>query len=410
MKVLHINTSTTGGASLCAIRINKSLSNEGIDSRMLFAEGQVVPDGITGAIAARDAVFWNKKRLLKKIRNQIAKVPGYMDTEKMQHLLNVANNDQLYLHIPLSYYKNIAHHPFVEWADIIHLHWVSDFIDYPTFFKKVQKPIVWTLHDKFPTEGVQHYNSVFYPIPDSLKEIDSYCRKIKRDSICKAKSLNIVAISEMMVEICRNSDVLKGFPVTLIHNGVEIGKYQSHRKQDSRKELGIISDATVFLFVSYNINDNNKGLKRIINSLENVDIPNKLLVCIGGFSNIPLPDSSFPIILTGVVSNHEKMAKYYSSADYFLHCSLEETFAQTPLEAMACGTPVISTPCSGASDIIKDFNGVICDGFDNNSIADGIMKASLIHYDKNVIRQYIDDNFNYQIIAKQYIELYESIL
>lgn len=410
MKVLHINTSTTGGASLCAMRINESLSNEGIDSRMLFAEGQDIPNGIIGTVAERDSIFWDKNWFLKKIRNQISKLPGYMDTEKMQHLLNVANNNQLFLHIPLSYYKNIANHPLVEWADIIHLHWVPDFIDYPTFFKEVQKPIVWTLHDKFPAEGVQHYNSIFFPIPESLKEIDIYCRKIKRDSICKAKSLNIVAISEMMVEICRNSDVLKDFPVTLIHNGVDIGKYTSHKKQDSRTELGIISDAIVFLFVSYNINDSNKGLERIIKSLENIDIPNKLLVCIGGFSNIPLPDTSFPIILTGVISDQNKMAKYYSSADFFLHCSLEETFAQTPLEAMACGTPVISTPCSGASDIIKDFNGVICSDFDYHSIADGIRKAAKKHYDINVIRQYIVDNFNYQIIAKKYIELYESIL
>jgi glycosyltransferase involved in cell wall biosynthesis len=411
MKVLHINTAEQGGAAWCAIRINKALIQEGVDTRMLFAEGNTMPEGIRGCIAERDKIIWNKNWILKKIRNQLAKFSWYMDVEKMQTLLNAANKHNFYLSHPLSDYKNIAHHPLVEWADIIHLHWVPDFVDYPTFFGEVKKPMVWTLHDKYPAVGFMHYSSRFHPVPDELKELDLECRKIKREGVSKAKSLNIVAISESMVEECKNSDVLGEFPVTLIHNGVDTNVFQPCNRQNSRKELGLIADAKIFLFSSYFINDPNKGLNRVINAVEKVNVPNKMLVCVG---NIPLnysvPEASFPIIVTGMVSNQTKLSQYYSAADFFIQASFEETFAQTPLEAMACGVPVISTPCSGASDLIRPFNGVICCGFDSDAIATGIEEVLNNQYNAEDIRQYIIDIFRYDKVAQQYINLYESIL
>lgn len=411
MKVLHINTAQDGGAAWCAIRIFKALKQEGVDSRMLFAEGETLPAGIEGAIATRDQIVWNDIRILQIFKNLMARLGWWiLDVEKMKARLNKANRKRLFLHQPLSYYRNIAQHPLVKWADIIHLHWVPDLIDYPTFFKEVKKPIVWTLHDKYPAMGTQHYCSEFLPVPVELQEIDSQCRRIKRNGVLKAQDLNIVAISEMMIDICKCSDVLKGFPVTLIHNGVNTTTFRPYDKLNVRKEMGLPPDAKVFLFSAFRIDDENKGLGRIIDALERVDLPDKLLVCIGGFSNKPIPEASFPVILTGILTNQAKIAQYYSASDFFLQCSYEETFAQTPLEAMSCGTPVISTPCCGAKDIVHPFNGVICDGYDADSIAAGISNAIKKHYDGNEIRQYIIDNYQYDKIAKQYAELYNRIL
>ena len=76
---------------------------------------------------------------------------------------------------------------------------------------------------------------------------------------------------------------------------------------------------------------------------------------------------------------------------------------------MACGTPVISTPCSGAVDLIRPFNGVICEGYDSSALRDGILKAISQDYDSQKIRDYIIEYFNYNIIAKEYIDLYCKI-
>ena len=411
MKVLHISTSQTGGAALCAIRICKALTIEGIDSRMLLAEGSSMPEGITGAIAIPDNIFWNKNPFLKAIKKLLRLFGIWLvDVEKTKKWLKKANKTNEFVQQPLSYFKNIATHPLVEWADIIHLHYVCDFIDYPTFFKIVNKPIIWTLHDKYPAMGVMHFSSKFRPLPDELKSIDTYCRNIKREGVSKARNLNIVAISEFMVDFCKNSDVIGSFPVTLIHNGVDTTIFHPFDKAEARRSIGVKADATIFLFSSFYMDDPNKGIDRAVTALETIDIPNKILVCIGGlYENVHI-SSTFPVIFTGLINDSELISKYYSAADFLLQCSYEETFAQAPLEAMACGTPVITTPCSGAKDIVCPFNGVICKDYDAYSIALGIKDALKRMYDANTIRQFIKENFSYDVIAKQYISLYNNIL
>ena len=414
MKVLHINTSQAGGAAWCAIRINKALSLIGVDSRMLFAEGESMPEGVKGAIAVRDQESWYSNSLTTKIKHVLNRMPWYWDKEKMDMQINDAiskiEGERPYVHHPYSYYRNIANHPLVEWADIIHLHWVPDFVDYPTFFRQVKRPIVWTLHDKYPAEGVMHYSSKYFPVPEELKDIDKRSRQAKRKGVKKSQNLNIVAISDEMIDLCKKSEVLYDFPITLIHNGVDTNVFKPYDKHIARKSLGLPSTAKIFLFSSYGINDRNKGLDRLICALEKSDISNILLVCIGEDLGCELPKARFSIIITGLQKEQEKIAKYYSASDFFMQCSYEETFAQTPLEAMSCGTPVISTPCSGAKDLIRPFNGVICSGYDSNAIAEGIQKAINTQYNCNTIRQYIVENYEYSIIAQQYKELYESIL
>lgn len=413
MKVIHLNTGQAGGAAWCAIRINKALSQIGVDSKMLFAEGESLPEGVKGAIAERDKEFWYSNPLLSKVKHLLNRMPWYWDKEKADILLQselAKVKDRPYTHNPFSCYKNIAHHPLVEWADIIHLHWVPDFVDYPSFFKEVKKPIVWTLHDKYPAVGILHYSSEFFPVPKELKNVDEKFRRVKRKGVLGAKNLYLVAISELMTEICKKSDVLSGFPSELIHNGVDTSVFTHYDKVLSRKELGLSQNAKIFLFSAYGLVDRNKGLNRLIEAMEKVDIPNMMLVCIGNEDGYSIPKTSFSIKLVGMQKDQSIIAKYYSSADFFMQCSYEETFAQTPLEAMACGTPVISTPCSGASDLIRSFNGVICDGYDANAIAEGIRKAVDTQYDSNTIRQYIIDNYDYSIIAKRYKKLYDSIL
>ena len=416
MNILHINTFQTAGAALCAIRINEALQNEGIDSRMLLAQGTDMPKGIKGTIAEEDKDFWHSNCWLLRLKYLLARTPLWrkMDKEKVEMILRRKNNHlspKLYLHGPYTSYKNIAHHPLVEWADVIHLHWVACFVDYPTFFKEVKKPIVWTLHDIFPAVGALHFESEFYPVPDSLKEIDTFCRKVKRESVLQTDNLNIVAISKQMADVCKKSDVLKGFPIKLIHNGVDIDIFRPYDKKETRAKLGLPEDATIFLFSANSLDDENKGLIRLIIALNQLRLPNILLVCVGScHSEYFIPDASFPINVTGYVDSQEKMAEYYSASDFFLQCSYVESFGQTIIEAMACGIPVVSTPCGVAPELIQSFNGVLCEGYEAEALASGIKKAITNDFNSDMIRQYICNNFQYKDIAGQYVNLYESIL
>lgn len=417
MKILHLNTGQEGGAALCVRRINNSLVQQGIDSRILFAEGSGLPNGVEGAIAKKDRIVeLYSNELVSRLRHLLMKMPWYLNVEKLQTKMNDANTEHQYLHQPLSYFTNISHHPLVEWADIVHLHWVPDFVDYPSFFREVKKTVVWTLHDMYPAVGVMHFESEYTVRAKTLDEIDTICRKIKKKGLEKANNLHIVAISEIMKEVIQSSELLNGFPVTLIHNGVDTELFRLIDNEQS-----VVSDfikslskgTKVFLFSSYWIWDKRKGLDRVLDALEKVrgrtskDIA---LIAIGSIhENDQQPKASFPVFCTGLIKDQHELAKVYSSADYFINASYEEAFAQTPLEAMACGVPVISTPCSGASDLIRYFNGVICGGYDAEAVAAGIANALMKGYCYLDIRKYIIDNFDYSIIAKKYIRLYEMV-
>jgi len=71
----------------------------------------------------------------------------------------------------------------------------------------------------------------------------------------------------------------------------------------------------------------------------------------------------------------ETLAKLYSSADVFIFTSYKEGFGLPPLEAMACGTPVVITDCGGIRDYAVDgYNALIVPPGDPKAVADATLK------------------------------------
>ena len=420
MKILHINTGQTGGASICAIRISNALKQQGIESRLLVQAGES-HDDIT--VAEKDKPVLDRNNILIKIKHLLTRLGLYEDEDSLWYKRSQAMpnaNDVVYTNVPLTSYKNIAHHPLVEWADVIHLHWVACFVDYPTFFKEVKKPIVWTLHDHYPAIGIMHFCSEHSPLPQQLVEFDRKCLEIKKKALhrrlheykeggCKEYGVYPVAISEMMRGIIGNSEILGDFPCTLIHNGVDTIVFRDYGNDNSNKEKGYIT----FLFSSFGLWVERKGLKRVLRALEQLqdEIELKIrLICVGDNEGTKPVSEKIEIIETGLVGDNTEMSHLYSQADFYIQASYHEAFSQTNLEAMACGTPVVSTPCSGASDLLRPFNGVLCDGFEPADLVSGMRKALARKYDRKAIRDYIIENYDYSVIAKQYIELYKKVI
>ena len=419
MKVLHINTGQTGGASICAIRISNALRQQGVESRLLVQAGES-HDEIT--VAEKDRPVLDRNALLIKVKHLLTRLGLYEDEDSLWYKRSQAMpnaNEVVYTNVPLTSYKNIAHHPLVEWADVIHLHWVACFVDYPTFFREVKKPIVWTLHDRYPAIGIMHFCSEHSPLPQQLVEFDRKCREIKRQALDKRlekynqgkKNFGVypVAISNMMKDIIGQSEILGSFPCTLIHNGVDTMVYRDYSEEMSDNDDKYIT----FLFSSFGLWVERKGLKRVIRALENFqgEIERRIrLICVGdNEGTIPVSDK-IEIVEAGLVNDNIEMSRLYSKADFYIQASYHEAFSQTNLEAMACGTPVISTPCSGASDLLRPFNGVLCDGFEVKDLVSGMRNALGQKYDRKAIRDYIIDNYDYSVIAKQYIELYKRVV
>jgi glycosyltransferase involved in cell wall biosynthesis len=117
------------------------------------------------------------------------------------------------------------------------------------------------------------------------------------------------------------------------------------------------------------------------------------------------------LILTNYV-NHEDMPDLYTRAFAFLYPSIRESFGLPIIEAMSCGTPVITSNCSCMPEIAKD-SARFVDPFDPTSIAKGIeemefneqLRLQLIQ--KGLVRS---KYFSWSASTKKLISLYRQTL
>jgi UDP-glucose:(heptosyl)LPS alpha-1,3-glucosyltransferase len=122
-----------------------------------------------------------------------------------------------------------------------------------------------------------------------------------------------------------------------------------------RRELGLGRDAFVLVLVG---NDwKKKGLVALIEALAQLkDIPLALVVA-GRDDSAPYQSRIRELGLEAKVKfcpSRADVQWYYAAADVYVGPSLEDTFAQPPAEAMACGLPVITTATNGTAEIMTD--------------------------------------------------------
>ena len=97
--------------------------------------------------------------------------------------------------------------------------------------------------------------------------------------------------------------------------------------------------------------------------------------------------------------SQDELAQWYSLADYFLNLTLEDTYPTVNLEAMACGTPVITYRTGGSTEIVEGY-GTVVDQYDLK----GLMVA--IEKDTEDRKQLIFDND----MCGDYLKLYRQIV
>lgn len=394
MKVLHISHSDSTGAGLCAYRISKSLQDIGIDSRMLVFKKTHISDETVQEYHS------NRLKIHRAIDFVMRKLGIYCSD--FNKAIKISNEKGKLYTIPVSPI-DISRHPWVEDADIIHLHWTSFFLDIPSFLKNVNKPIVWTLHDEYIFNGIAHYESEV--IEDDELEKKYYA--VKREAFLQTPNLGIVFLSKYFNRKYAGHEFLKKARKTIINNGVDCTNYHPIDKSKAREELGIGSDSIVFVFVANSISDPRKGLQTLIDAVNIFNDSRMKIVAVGGCEGY---SSNANVITTGKVYDSQKMSRILSAGDYFVMPSLQEAFAQTPIEAMACGLPAVVFPVSGTEELITEANGVICDGFSVNNLVDGIQKVMDRAFDPEIIRKDVISRFAPKEIALKYSEFYKKMM
>jgi glycosyltransferase involved in cell wall biosynthesis len=367
LRVAHICTYPDGGAGIAARRLHQALPAQGVDSRFLslgqprssFDGGQVYAHQPT--VSDRLSHRLNPSRWAKVARAKAALIPGYDWFSAPDSILRPENASAL------------------ADVDIVHLHWVADFINWPSFWPRLKRRrqiVVWTLHDQNAFTGGCHYAG-------PCRQYEKACRSCpqlrgnegmlvsgffeERRRALSYGPAAIVTPSRWLGECARRSSLLTTFSRQVIPYGLPTDIYKplpEHKRTQLRASLGISEEEKVLLFVADDLANQRKGYARLLASLPH--LPSMLggtkLVCITvGRGETPQDISNqVRTISVGSIAEPVRMAELYSLADLFVIASLEDNFPNTILEAHCSGTPVAGYAATGIAEMIESgINGYL---------------------------------------------------
>lgn len=172
------------------------------------------------------------------------------------------------------------------------------------------------------------------------------------------RSTSLILIAKKTADDLKRHYGLPGpFPIVYIGLDKEVfnPELRMRNRPEVREVLGIAEDTFALVLVG---NDwKKKGLANLVEALAQLkDLP-LVLVVAGKDDAAPYRSRIRDLGLEGNVKfcpSRADVQWYYAAADVYVGPSLEDTFAQPPAEAMACGLPVITTATNGTAEIMTD--------------------------------------------------------
>ena len=310
--------------------------------------------------------------------------------------------------------------------DIIHLHNLHDsYINLPMLFSYIKKhdiPVVWTLHDCWAFTGqCPHFTMVkcnkwkigchdckqYREYPQSLYDNTKRMWKLKKRCFTGVKNLTIITPSEWLARLVKKS-YLKEYPVNVINNGIDLNVFKP-TENNYRKQWGITKDQKVILGVSFGWGVK-KGLDCFIKLASNLDKNVFRIVLVGTDEKVDriLPSNIISIHRT---QNQKELAGIYTAADVFVIPTREENYPTVNLEALACGTPIVTFRTGGSPEMLNDKTGIVVDVDDIEAMKKAI--EDICKKKKCGNREYIVEyskQFDMQNKFAEYIKLYSTIL
>ena len=108
--------------------------------------------------------------------------------------------------------------------------------------------------------------------------------------------------------------------------------------------------------------------------------------------------------------NVQELARLYSEADVLINPTYEDNFPTVNIEALACGTPVITYKTGGSPEAIDEKTGVVVEQGNVVALANAIMQLREHPLSSEACRQRAEALFDKDKCFEQYVELYEELL
>ncbi|HON17718.1 MAG TPA: glycosyltransferase [Salinivirgaceae bacterium] len=401
MKILQINTTVnTGSTGRIAEEIGFQLKNAGWES---YIAGQIIRPSNSNIIKIGNKL----DRYLHGIQTRIFDNHGFASKKSTEILIKKIKNidpDIIHLHNLHGYY--------------IHVGKLFDYL------KISEKPVVWNIHDCWSFtghcsyfDGVNCYRwkTVCYKCPNkhgypSSWILDNSTRnfQLKKSVFSGIKRITIVPTSHWLYNNLSES-FLNIYPTTVIHTSIDLNVFKPSETDVPKLWDGNMKWDKYILGVS-NIWNKRKGLDDFI-KLRNL-LPNNVGIILIGLKKNQIKD--LPEGIWGIerTENIQKLALFYSQAEVFVNPTYMDNFPNVNVEALACGTPVITYQTGGSPEAIDEKTGIVVPKGDINSLAKAVetVLSRGKEFYKDACRQRAETCFNPNIQINKYIEIYEKLL
>lgn len=306
--------------------------------------------------------------------------------------------------------------------EVIHLHNLHDgYVNLKILFNylaKTNKPVVWTLHDcwaftgKCPYFGISHCekwkNGCFHcptykQYPKSEFDRTKYLYNLKKRLFTSMKKMALVTPSLWLAD-CVGQSYLQNIPVQVIYNGIDLEVFHPV-ESNIREKYGLIGKEIILgVAAPFDYRKGSHIFERLAKELP----ADKYVVVMIGLDEKQIANMPDNIIKIHRTSNQQELAEWYTSADVFVNPTYEEVLGMTNIEAMACGTPVITFSSGGSPETITEKTGFVVERDDYMSLYELLLskKYLVISSDACIERA---GKFRKENMTNEYIKLYESL-
>lgn len=355
-RVLHLSTyGANSGAGVAALRLLEAERSYGLDAELLL----MAPNSET---LAGVHALGNDRRLYRAWQCKL------WSERALVALLNGFNREQTFktslgrLGISMRVLR-----PYLAKVDLIHLHWTQHaFLSLRTLEElcKLGLPVVITLHDYWWAQGFEQMETKPSELSAPLRRLDRQVRQRKAE-LMAYYPIHWVTVSSSLANEVSRSPIIPRLGVSTIGNVLSAHYYQQAQSQGSRDTNEQVPYQ--ILFVATRVDDPIKGWSylsaamRQLADLAGEQRAQMQLTLVGALSDRTLlKQIPIPVEHLGSISDAERLRSLYAESSVLISTSERESFGQTILESLACGTPVIARDSGGPADIVIDgVNGAL---------------------------------------------------
>ncbi|MBR2467279.1 MAG: glycosyltransferase [Clostridia bacterium] len=302
--------------------------------------------------------------------------------------------------------------------DIIHLHNIHGYyLNIRMLFEYLAEadvPVVWTLHDCWAFTGHCAYFDFVecdkwrtgacescpakgeYP-PSILRDRSKKNLKEKKELFTSVKKMTLVTPSAWLAELTRSSFLGK-YEVATVNNGIDLDVFKP-TEGDILTRLGLEGKRIILGVAS--VWERRKGLADFLEIAKKIT-PEWHVVLVGLNKK---QIAALPENVTGIerTNSGRELAELYSAADVFVNPTYEDNFPTVNMEALACGTPVVTYNTGGSPESADEKYSKIVEKGDTGALLSAIYDTKKTD---GINAERFDKNEKYL----EYLALYERIL